>query len=172
VRPGQWGADSPAAIRQPSAIKHGQVVLGRLQGAECRYVRHLPAGTSVFGTKERQVKVRVVCGDCGAGQTLVQVRDHVSEHWCVRHVRVGDPVNMGCSDRALRVEAGRPLVQHPTPRVRGDDRDLDHPMGLSGQAGRLNIDDREVRLPWRVRGSDLRPRCRRYCVIAPATELV
>lgn len=60
-------ADCPAAVREAAPVEHGEVVLRRFQGAQGWKVRHVPAGSGVFGANEGKVEVGVVRGDRGAG---------------------------------------------------------------------------------------------------------
>ena len=71
VRVDKRMTDGPAAVREPTSLQVREMVAARLEGAQGRDERHLPAGPGVLGTEKRQVEPRVVRGDRSTGQTGV-----------------------------------------------------------------------------------------------------
>lgn len=116
---------------------------GCLEGAQGGYERHPPSCAGVLGAKESEVEPGVVSSECGAPEAGIEFVDDICEHGCMRDVVVGDAVDVGRIDRALRVEARGPRIKYPAMGIGGDDRKLKDAVVGGGQACRFDVDDRE-----------------------------
>src|SRR3954462_15589507 len=68
-----------------------------------------------------------------------ELRQHLAEDG---GAGVANAVDVGRADRALRIQRTDPLVEDPPGRVSAHDGQLEYPVAVWCQTGRLNIDDR------------------------------
>src|SRR5438132_12466914 len=91
----------------------------------------------------------------------------------MQYVRGFDAVNVCGSNVTLGIDQGRILLDSAALVVHGNDRDLDDPVvHARKEAGRLNVNDRELRIGWQHLAAPISRNSDFGRTIAPTAQLV
>ena len=138
-----------AAVDQSGLARQVEVGLGHPQGVEGDHrTGHqlLTAQPLALGHQEGQVEpVDVVPDDHPSRQEARQVRVHVGEGRSAFQHLGGDAVDVGGPGAALGIDQRAEGVHLATVGVEHDHGHFDHPLGLWGEPGRLQVDHGETR---------------------------
>jgi hypothetical protein len=138
-----------AAVDEPCLARQVEVGLGHPQGVEGDHrAGHqvLAAQPAALGHQEGEVEpVDVVPDHHAARQQAGQVAVHAAEGRGTLEHLGGDAVDVGRARVALGVDQGAEGVHLAAVGIEDDHGHLDHPLGLRGEAGGLEVDHGEPR---------------------------